>query len=42
MKDTLRKANKTHCERDRFPISDIREHDNLDKLSLVFNRISFF
>ena len=40
MKDTLRKANKTYCERDPFSISDIKEQHNLDKLTLVFHGIT--
>ena len=40
MKDTLRKANKTHCERDPFLIKDIKEQHKLEKLTLVFHRIT--
>ena len=40
MKDNFRKANKTYCERDSFPINDIKEQHNIDKLTLAFHRIT--
>ena len=41
MKDILSKKNeKKNCERDPFPISDIKEQSNLDKLTVIFHKIT--
>ena len=40
-KDILSKAKKkTHCERDPFPIGDIKEVRNIDRLTGVFHKIT--
>ena len=39
-KDILSKAKKSHCERDPFPIGDIREQRNIDRLTGVFHKIT--
>ena len=41
MKDILSKGEKKkNCERDPFPISDIREQHNIDTLTGVFHKIT--
>ena len=43
IKDILSKAKKkkkTHCERDPFPISDIKKQRNIDRLTGVFHKIT--
>ena len=40
MKDIISITKKTHCERDPFPIRDVKEQRNLDKLTVVLHRIT--
>ena len=39
-KDIVSKAKKSHCERDPFPIGDIKEQRNIDRLTGVIHRIT--
>ena len=39
-KDILSKAKKSHCERDPFPIGDIKEQRNIDRLTEVIHKIT--
>ena len=39
-KDILSKAKKSHCERDPFPIGDIKEQRNIDRLTGVIHKIT--
>ena len=39
-KDIISKAKKSHCERDPFPIGDIKEQRNIDRLTGVFHKIT--
>ena len=40
IKDILSKAKKTHCERDPFSISDIKNQRNIVRLTGVFHKIT--
>ena len=39
-KDILSKAKKSYCERDSFPIGDIKEQRNIDRLTGVIHKIT--
>ena len=39
-KDFVSKAKKSHCERDPFPIGDIKEQRNIDRLTGVIHKIT--